>query len=114
MDASSPTPDAENPEMGLGDGCALTDGTRDVRLLALALTERWPMSPEAKAMAIRRLERVVSNPETKPRAFYVALKALAGLSRINLQAVDTSIRAKASEEVDERLAEIEKKIGISS
>jgi hypothetical protein len=96
MDASNPPADAGKPDLGLGEGCA-PEGTRDVRLLALALSERWPMSEAARAAAVARLERVVLNPETKPRAFYHALKALTSLSRVNLESIATAIRAKLAE-----------------
>jgi len=105
-----PTDDAAgNPERGLGSPSAPT-GTRDVRLLALALEERWPMSAEAKAAAVRRLEAVVSDPDAKPRAFDRAIKALASLSRVNLASVDTAIRARASEELVQRLEELEARL----
>jgi len=104
-----PTDDAAgNLERGSGSGCA--PNTRDVRLLALALEERWPVSAEAKSAAVRRLEAVVSDPDAKPRAFDRAIKALASLSRVNLAAIDTGMRAKAQEELEERVAEIEAKI----
>lgn len=107
-DATDPTPDAKNPLGGFG-GSSAPLNTQEVRLVALALEERWPMSAEARSAAIARLERVVSNPETKPRAFHAALKALTSLSRLNLQVVDVSIRAKASEELEERLQALEER-----
>jgi len=108
MDADTPiTGDAKNPDRGLGFPFASTSGTRDVRLLAMALREQWPMSAEKREIAVKRLEEVVSNPASKPRAFQIALKALISLSRVNLQCVDVAIRARAAEEFDERLKELE-------
>jgi hypothetical protein len=77
-------------------------------LLSLALSERWPMNPEAKAVAIRRLEAVVMDPATKPRAFHVALRALATLSGLNLKVVETSIRAQHADELAGRIEELER------
>jgi len=96
-----------NPDRGLGFPFTSTSGTRDIRLLAMALNERWPMSAEKRDVAIKRLEEVVSNPASKPRAFHIALKALTSLSRINLQCVDVAIRAQAAENFDARLKELE-------
>lgn len=101
----APLDDEENPERGSGSGCAPT--TRDVRLTALALSERWPMSSEAKEAAVKRLETVVMDPEAKPRAFDRALKALTSLGRLNLAAIETTMHAKAQEELEERVAAIE-------
>jgi hypothetical protein len=98
----------ENLERGLGSGCA--PNTRDIRLTSLAIREQWPLDPSAKAAAVRRLEEAVRNPATKPRAFHAALKALTSLSRINLQAIGTTINARAQEELAERMAEIERQL----
>ncbi len=69
------------------------------------------MTPGAREAAIKRLEAVVSNPSTGPRAFRAAVKALAGLSRLNLQAIDTTLRAREQEELEERVTELERKSG---
>jgi hypothetical protein len=51
----------------------------------------------------------VADPATKPRAFYAAVKALMGMSRINLAAVDAAIRARQSEELADQVAELERR-----
>jgi hypothetical protein len=107
MQSDPHTIDAEKTRGGSG-GPSGPD-TMDVRLTALALRELWPMSPEARVAAIKRLEAVVSNPETSRRAFHAAVKALAGLSRLNLQAIDTMLHAREQEELEERLVELEQK-----
>jgi hypothetical protein len=100
--------DAANPERGSGSDCA--PNTRDVRLTALAIREQWPLDPDAKAAAVLRLEEWVRSPNTKPRAFYAAVKALMGLSRVNLTAVATALNARAQEELAERMAAIEERL----
>jgi hypothetical protein len=102
------TSDAVDPVRGSGFRNAPT--TRDVRLLAMALREHWPMAAEPRAAAIRRLEDVVSNPDTKPRAFRAAVQSLASLSRLNLCLVETAIRAREHEELERRLTELEGKV----
>jgi hypothetical protein len=102
--------DAENPQRGLGLP-DVRNGTRDVRLLAMALKEHWPMTAKARKAAIRQLQEVVSEPgaiRKRPRSFHAALKALMGLSRINLDVVATVIKATEHEEILERLAELER------
>jgi hypothetical protein len=92
----------ENPKRGLG--------TRDVRLLGLALRERWPMSVEAREVAIKRLEKVIADPQAKPRAFQTALRSLMALSRINLEVVTVAVRARQDEELSQTVMEIKGKL----
>jgi hypothetical protein len=100
--------DVEKALGGSGGPSALT--TRDVRLVALALAERWEMDPTARAAMIHRLEDVVANPTTKLRAFFTAVRAITSLSRLNLAAVDTAIRAKQADELVDRVTELEKRL----
>jgi hypothetical protein len=58
---------------------------------------------------IERLERIISDPDSKPRAFFAAVKALTALSRINLAAVDVAIRAHQHEDLAERVAALEQR-----
>jgi hypothetical protein len=58
---------------------------------------------------MRRLERIVSDPESKPRAFFAAVKANAALARLNLAAVDVAIRARQFEDMAERVAALEQR-----
>jgi hypothetical protein len=78
----------------------------------MALEERWPMSAEARAAAIERLEQVVRDPLARPRAFDRAVKTLAALGRLNLASVDVALRATQQEELEERITELEQKAGI--
>lgn len=104
----SNTADAgQNPQRDLGLSCAFSAGTKDVHLLSMALREQWPMSPEKRDAAVKRLEEIVSNPATKLRSFHIALRALTSLSRINLQCVSTAIAAQAAQDFDERLKQLE-------
>jgi len=67
------------------------------------------MSDAARAAMMARLEAVVLDPGSKPRAFFSAVKAIAGLQRITLAAVDCAIRAHQFEDLAERVAELEKR-----
>ena len=60
INGDPPTSDAENCPGGSGG--AFAPDTMDIRLTALAMNELWPMSPVARAAAIKRLEEAVANP----------------------------------------------------
>jgi hypothetical protein len=60
---------------------------------------------------LERLAVVVSDRESRPRAFLAAARLLAGLSRANLAAVDTAIRAESREELRQRIDALEVTIG---
>jgi hypothetical protein len=107
MQDDPPTDDAENPG---GSGGAPATDMLDLKLMDMAIREYWPMTPEARANLVKRLEEVVSNPETRPRAFHAATKALMTLSRINLTVVETALRANNEEDFNRRLASLEEKV----
>jgi hypothetical protein len=52
---------------------------------------------------------MVSDPESKPRAFFAAVKALAAPSRINLAAVNVAIRALQFKDLADRVAALEQR-----
>ena len=60
---------------GLGDRSVWSAGTRDVRLAERAVRECWLLRDDARAAMMARLEAVVLDPGSKPRAFYAAVKA---------------------------------------
>src|SRR4051812_5392872 len=95
--------DTAKTERGSGLPSAETWTTRDVRLGERALRESWDLSPEARAALIKRLEAIVCDPATRPRAFERASKALMGLSRINLSVVDVTIRAQQADDLADRV-----------
>ena len=51
-------------------------GIRDTRMMAKALTQRWPIKPEYREAIIRKLIQVVANPQSKPREVTAAARAL--------------------------------------
>ena len=59
---------------------------------------------------VGRLERIVQNPDTGPRAFQAATKAILQISRINLTAVGTAIDAHEHDELVERVDQIERTV----
>jgi hypothetical protein len=109
MDAGDPIDEAGRiPRRGSGsESVPAAPNTRDVRLLAMALEERWIIDPAAREAAVRRLEAVVRDPESKDRAFQRALKSLVSLGRLNLTAIGVGLSARSQEELEGRVRAIE-------
>jgi hypothetical protein len=93
---------------GLGGASAVK--VKDVRLTAMALAQHWPISQEARDAAIKMLEDIILNPQSSKRAKRYVIKTFASLSRINLSVVDTAIRAQQHEELEPRIAELERRV----
>jgi hypothetical protein len=113
MDDVTPNADAVNPPGGSGADCAPAPTKDDCRLIEWACAERWPIPDAARSGMIEQLAAVVSEPDVikrKPRLFLACAKALTALSRLNLTAVDTALRAKAQTEQEERLKELESRL----
>jgi len=49
---------------------------RDTRMMARALTQRWPIKPEIREAVVRRLLRVIADPQSSPREVTAAARAL--------------------------------------
>jgi hypothetical protein len=49
---------------------------RDTRMMARALEQRWPMTPEVRKAVVGRLIKVLTDPESKKREVIAASKAL--------------------------------------
>jgi hypothetical protein len=104
--------DDDETRRGSGEPSAPAPTKDDCKLVDRALREGWPIPEEARQAMIRQLSAVVSEDgmiTRKPRLFLACAKSLAGLSRINLSVVDTAIRAKQAEELEERVCELEKR-----
>jgi hypothetical protein len=49
---------------------------RDTRMMARALTQRWPIKPEIREAIVKRLLRVIADPQSSPREVTAAARAL--------------------------------------
>ena len=71
---------------------------RDTRMMARAVTQRWPISNEYRASIIRRLMRVLADPASSPREVTAAAKALIAAESQNQsdehKVVDIELRAE--------------------
>ena len=61
-------------------------GTRDVRLLAMAVRGEWPVTPTQRELALQVLTRVLVDPNAGHRAKVAAAKALMDADKVNLKA----------------------------
>jgi hypothetical protein len=94
---------------GSGGGPA-PDTARDSRLLERALREHWPIPDTLRKGLVARLAKIIADPDSSKRSVVAAAKTLATLSRGNLAAVETAIRAEQHEDLNRRLDELEQAI----
>jgi hypothetical protein len=94
---------------GSGGECSQPT-TRDVRLVSRALRESWDIPDDTRRAMLDRLGLVVTDPDSKLRAFFIATRTMISLSRLNLQSVDVAIRARVHEELEARVAELEARV----
>jgi hypothetical protein len=112
MQSDPSNADAANLPGGSGGPSAPTPTKPDCKLIEWACEERWPIPDAARSAMIEQLAGVVSEPDVikrKPRLFLACTKALTALSRLNLSVVDTALRAKAQDELEERLSALEER-----
>jgi len=85
---------------------------RHNRLTHRALRERWRIAEARRDLLIERVYRIVDDSEAKPRDVISAFKAILSACKNNLQSVSTVIAARRHEELEERMKEIERDLGI--
>jgi hypothetical protein len=80
-------------------------------MMARALTQRWPLSPEYRNIIVKQLMKVIADPQSSPREKTSAAKALMAAEQQNQadehKLVDVRIHHKITE-----LAEIAGEIGV--
>ena len=72
--------------------------------------ESWDLPEDTRRSMVARLGTLISDPTTKTRAFLAAAKTLIAVSRVNLSVVDVAIRPEVHENLEPRLAEVEKRL----
>lgn len=99
MNAGTPNADlAAAPPGGSGGLCATTKA--DCQLLDLALRENWDIPLAVVDATIAGLAAIITDDEARqkrPRLWLRCVEALASLSRKNLAAVESAIRAKLAD-----------------
>lgn len=59
-------------------------GMRDTRMMAKAITDRWPLSAEYRTSIIKVLMQIALNPSCSPRERTSAAKALIAADAVNM------------------------------
>jgi hypothetical protein len=80
------------------------------RLVERALRERWAIPREVRASLIERLGKIVQDSEASPRDVTAAGRAILAASKINLDHISATIKARTHEEIDCRLEEVERRV----
>lgn len=93
------------------DQQTLTNGTtRDTRMGARALIERWPLTPETRQKVINAMQSIVTNPLATRREKTAASRALIAADKLNL---DENAIAKLPDQSEAAIdARYQRSIGI--
>lgn len=94
-------------------------GIRDTRMMARALSERWPIKPEYRAIVVRKLLAIIADPESSNREVTAAIKALISADRNNieqekLQQNDDHHGDRIDQQRLARIAEVAKELGFET
>lgn len=82
----------------------------DLRLLKRAIDQGWEVPEAAKKLAVARMVGILRQGKCRSRAWTAAAKTLVSMTTATTGAIGTAIRAKQLEDVEDRLAELEKKL----
>jgi hypothetical protein len=91
---------------GSGGKCARN--TRETRMVARALRERWHIPKAMRGTLIDRLGRILEADESGPREIISAARAILSASKINLDNISVSIKAIEELELEARVTELER------
>ncbi len=85
---------------------------RRPRLMDRAMRERWAIPCSLRLPLVERLGEIVRDPEAPHHDVLSAVSAILTASKINLANIALSIKVQTHEELDERVTEIERKVGL--
>jgi hypothetical protein len=83
---------------------------RENRLTERALRERWVIPASLRVSLIRRLSNIVDDLKSGPRETISAAKAILSASKINLDDIAMTIKAREHEDLDRRMTELEREV----
>lgn len=92
-----------------GSGGTTAPGIRTTRLIERAIRERWPIPKAIRRPLIERLYEIVEDTASSPREVTSAAKAILSASKLNLETITATMKAREHEELIERLAELERR-----
>jgi hypothetical protein len=85
---------------------------RDTRMMARAVTQRWPISDKVRKAIVGRLVQVVADPESSPREVTAAAKALISAESQN-QADEHKVIDIGNQHNRDRIADVIARLGIN-
>jgi hypothetical protein len=74
-----------------------------------ALRERWAIPKALRRPLIERLGQIVQDPEAGPREVTAAARAILSASKINLENISVTIKAREHEDLEGRIMELERR-----
>ncbi len=74
--------------------------------------ERWAIPGSLRLPLVERLGEIVRDPEAPHRDVLSAVSAILTASKINLANIALTIKVQTHEELEERVTEIERKVGL--
>jgi hypothetical protein len=102
---------AESPDSrGVPGGQHNRHRLADLKLRLHALNERWAVPADLKAETINQVRAIYTDKKSHERTRVAAGRLLVSMSSVNLQAIDTSLRANQAEVTDERLDAVERRL----
>ncbi len=84
-------------------------GPRDLRLVGRAIRHGWAVPRNTQKRAVKRMDQILQNEDSKPRDYAAAVKVLLMASRVSLEGVTTTIKAQDHEDFTHRLDDIERR-----
>jgi hypothetical protein len=85
---------------------------RRPRLIERAMRERWAIPGSLRQPLVDRLGEIVREPEAPHRDVLSVVSAILTASEINLANIALTIKVQRHEELEERMTEIERTIGL--
>ena len=76
------------------------------------MRERWAIPGSLRRPLVERLGEIVRDPEAQHRDLLSAVSAILTASKINLANIALTIKVQTHEELEERMTEIERKVGL--
>jgi hypothetical protein len=85
---------------------------RRPRLMARTMREQWAIPNSLRQPLVERLGQIVSDPEAPHRDVLSAASSILTASKINLANIALSIKVQTHEELEHRMKDIERELGI--
>jgi len=82
-------------------------------MMARALMQRWPVTPEYRTIIVKQLMKVIADPRSSPREKTSAAKALMSAEQQN-QADEHKVVDIANSTAHDRISEIARDLGIDA